>query len=233
MDIQCYISEIRALYASGQTTEHSFRPALAKLFQSIDPALTVINEPKHLTDVGAPDFVFNRGDVAIAWCEAKDIGKDVRKFAATDYSKAQKERYKKGLPNLIYTNGLDFEFIRDGASVDFISIADAAPTLPTRPDSFATLETPLRDFAATTPLSITSSSRLAEIMAGKAAIIKDIMGRALVADMAAREATGTATDLIGQYEAFKASLIHDITVADFADILRRNHRLWPVCGAPA
>jgi hypothetical protein len=139
--------------------------------------------------------------------------------AATDYSKAQKERYKKGLPNLIYTNGLDFEFIRDGASVDFISIADAAPTLPTRPDSFATLETPLRDFAATTPLSITSSSRLAEIMAGKAAFIKDIMGRALVADMAAREATGAVTDLIGQYEAFKASLIHDITVADFADIM--------------
>jgi hypothetical protein len=218
MDIQGYLSEVRALYASGQTTEHSFRPALAKLFQSIDPALTVINEPKHLTDVGAPDFVFQRGDVAIGWCEAKDIGKDVRKFAAADYSKAQKERYKKGLPNLIYTNGLDFEFIRDGEAADFISIADLIPTLPTRPDSFATLETRLRDFAATTPLSITSSSRLAQIMAGKAAIAKDIMGRALVADMAAREATGAATDLIGQYEAFKASLIHDITVADFADI---------------
>ena len=218
MDIQGYVSEIRALYASGQTTEHSFRPALAKLFQSIDPALTVINEPKHLTDVGAPDFVFNRGDVAIGWCEAKDIGKDVRKFAANDYSKAQKERYKKGLPNLIYTNGLDFEFIRDGDSVDFITIADLIPTLLTRPDSFAHLETRLGDFAATTPLSITSSSRLAEIMAGKAAIIKDIMGRALVTDMAAHEATGAATDLIGQYEAFKASLIHDITVADFADI---------------
>ncbi len=218
MDIQGYVSEIRALHASGQTTEHSFRPALAKLFQSIDPALTVINEPKHLTDVGAPDFVFQRGDVAIGWCEAKDIGKDVRKFAAADYSKAQKERYKKGLPNLIYTNGLDFEFIRDGDSVDFITIADATPALPAHPANFTTLENRLCDFAATTPLSITSSSRLAEIMAGKAAIIKDIMGRALVADMAAREAGGAATDLIGQYEAFKASLIHDITVADFADI---------------
>jgi len=39
MDIQGYVNEVRALYASGQTTEHSFRPALAKLFQSIDPAL--------------------------------------------------------------------------------------------------------------------------------------------------------------------------------------------------
>lgn len=218
MDIQSYVSEIRTLYASGQSTEHSFRPALAKLFGSIDPALTVINEPKHLTDVGAPDFVFNRGDVAIGWCEAKDIGKDVRKFAATDYSKAQKERYKKGLPNLIYTNGLDFEFIRDGDSVDFISIADAAPSLPAHPANFAALENRLRDFAHITPLSVTSSAKLAAMMAGKAAIIKDIMGRALVADMKAKDATGTVTDLIGQYEAFKSNLIHDITVEEFADI---------------
>lgn len=218
MDVQGYVNEIRALYASGQTTEHSFRPALAKLFASIDPDLTVINEPKHITDVGAPDFVFQRGDVAIGWCEAKDIGKDVRKFAANDYSKGQKERYRKGLPNLIYTNGLDFEFIREGEVMDFITIADLIPTMPARADNSPLLEHRLRDFAAVTPLSITSSKRLAEMMAGKAAIIKDIMGRALVADFKAQEQGATPTDLIGQYEAFKENLIHDITVDEFADI---------------
>ncbi len=218
MNLQAYVAEIRKLYASGQTTEHSFRPALARLFGSIDPALTVINEPKHITDVGAPDFVFQRGDVAIGWCEAKDIGKDVRRFAANDYSKGQKDRYRKGLPNLIYTNGLDFEFLRDGEAVDFITIADLIPTLPARADNFLLLENRLRDFAHATPLSITSSKRLAEMMAGKAAIIKDIMGRALAADFKARGQGSQATDLIGQYEAFKATLIHDITVEDFADI---------------
>jgi hypothetical protein len=218
MDLQVYLSEIRALYASGQTTEHSFRPALAKLFASIDADIIVINEPKHITDVGAPDFVFQRGDVAIGWCEAKDIGKDVRKFTATDYSKGQKDRYRKALPNLIYTNGLDFEFLRDGDVVDFITIADLIPTLPARTDNFLLLENRLRDFAHVTPLSITSSKRLAEIMAGKAAIIKDIMGRALVADLKAKDQGAQPTDLIGQYEAFKANLIHDITVDDFADI---------------
>ncbi|MCL2525374.1 MAG: N-6 DNA methylase, partial [Betaproteobacteria bacterium] len=220
MDIRAYIGEVRALYASGQTTEHSFRPALAKLFAAIDPALTVINEPKHITDVGAPDFVFMRGEVAIGWCEAKDIDKDVKKFAANDYSKAQKERYRKGLPNLIYTNGLDFEFINEGEAVDFITIADLFfPTLPERPENFTALANRLRDFASVTPLSITSSRRLAEMMAGKAAIIKDIMGRALLADFRALEqGDAAATDLIGQYEAFKANLIHDITIEDFADI---------------
>lgn len=218
MDIAGYLAKIRALYASGQTTEHSFRPALHDLFQSIDPALTVINEPRRTIDVGAPDFVFQRGDVSIGWCEAKDIGKDIRKFAANDYSKAQKDRYRKGLPNLIYTNGLDFEFIRDGESVDFITIADLIPTMPARAEAFATLQARLADFASATPLSVTSSQQLAQLMAGKAMLIKDIMGRALVADMKAKEAGEPATDLIGQFEAFRVNLIHDITVEEFADI---------------
>ena len=80
MDIQSYINEIRALHKSGQTTEHSFRPALSRLFESIDSNLTVINEPKRLTDVGAPDFVFNRNGISIGWC------------------KEQKTIYTKGLP---------------------------------------------------------------------------------------------------------------------------------------
>jgi hypothetical protein len=46
MDITGYLNEIRALAASGQATEHSYRPALERLFTS--------------TEVGAPDFVFNR-----------------------------------------------------------------------------------------------------------------------------------------------------------------------------
>lgn len=41
MDISGYLDEIRKLYASGQTTEHSFRPALERLFASIDPGVTV------------------------------------------------------------------------------------------------------------------------------------------------------------------------------------------------
>lgn len=218
MDISGYLDEIRKLYVSGQSTEHSFRPALERLFKSIDPALTVINEPRRTVDVGAPDFVFQRGDVSIGWCEAKDIGKDVRLFAANDYSKEQKVRYRKGLPNLIYTNGLDFEFIADGDVVDFVTIADLIPTMPARPEAFAHLQARLVDFASATPLSVTSSKRLAQLMAGKAMLIKEIMGNALVADMKLREDGGPATDLIGQYEAFKANLIHDISVAEFADI---------------
>jgi hypothetical protein len=213
MDIQSYLNNIRSLAQSGQATEHSYRPALAGLFKSIDENLTVINEPKQ-SAVGAPDFVFARNGVSIGWCEAKDLRKDISRFGAGDYSREQKERYKKGLPNLIYTNGTDFEFIREGEVTGFVSIADLIPNLPPRPDEFPRLEMLLKDFSAQTPISINSAKQLAKMMAGKAVIIKDIMGNALVAD----KASGIETELTDQYEGFKKSLIHDITIADFADV---------------
>lgn len=213
MDIQSYLNNIRSLAQSGQATEHSYRPALAGLFKSIDENLTVINEPKQ-SAVGAPDFVFARNGVSIGWCEAKDLRKDISRFGAGDYSREQKERYKKGLPNLIYTNGTDFEFIREGEVTGFVSIADLIPNLPPRPDEFPRLEMLLKDFSAQTPISINSAKQLAKMMAGKAVIIKDIMGNALMAD----KNNNIETELTNQYEGFKKSLIHDITIADFADV---------------
>jgi hypothetical protein len=214
MEIGAYLNEIRDLAESGQATEHSYRPALERLFKSIDTNLTVINEPKRLTDVGAPDFVFNRKGVPIGWCEAKDLGKEITKFKAGDYSKEQKVRYAKGLPNLIYTNGVDFEFIRTGDVVDLVTIAEPAENLLARPDQFERLEMLLRDFAQQTPISINTAKQLAEMMAGKAMLIKDRIGNSLLADTKA----GENSDLVGQFQAFKTHLIHDITIADFADI---------------
>jgi hypothetical protein len=109
MDIAGYLDQVRAAYDSGHATEHSYRPALYALFKSIDPALTVINEAKQ-SEGGMPDFLFLRGEIPFGWAEAKDIDKDVIKLKG--YSIEQRRRYEKAYPNLIYTNGVDFEFIR-------------------------------------------------------------------------------------------------------------------------
>ncbi len=209
MNIQSYLDEVRAKYASGQATEHSYRPALAALFGSIDPTLTVINEPKK-SEAGMPDFLFERGGVPFGWAEAKDINKDVIKLKG--YSVEQRKRYEKAYPNLIYTNGVDFEFIREGEPVHFVSIADFLMGLQPKPDKFAELERQLKLFADQKPISIRSAAKLAEIMAAKAAIIKDEIAIALADNVEARKG------LEGQFKSFKANLLPNLTADEFADI---------------
>lgn len=209
MNISDYLDKVRAKYDSGQATEHSYRGALEELFQSIDPALDIINEPKK-TDAGMPDFLFQRGDVPVGWCEAKDVDKDV--IALKGYSIEQRKRYEKAFPNLIYTNGVDFEFIRDGEQVHFVSIADFLMGLQPKPDKFDELERQLQNFAAQQDVTIRSAQKLAELMAAKAAIIKDEIGIALSDD------PGLRSNLAGQFKSFKADLLPNLTTGEFADI---------------
>jgi hypothetical protein len=212
MQIATYLDRVRAIYASGQATEHSYRPALHALFQSIDPALTVINEPKR-SEAGMPDFLFQQGVVPIGWAEAKDIDKDVIKLKG--YSIEQRKRYERAYPNLIYTNGVDFEFIREGTRVHFVSIADFMGQLgglQPLPDRFDELERQLRSFAAAKPISVTSAAKLAELMAAKAAIIKDEI------DLALKDDPHFRTGLGGQFKSFKANLLPALEPSEFADI---------------
>ncbi|MEO0995133.1 MAG: hypothetical protein AAFX62_15160, partial [Pseudomonadota bacterium] len=83
MIIEDFLNEIISRYKAGDATEHTYRPALARLFEALDPDVTVTNEAKRVTDVGSPDFTFQRKDqtrgfLTIGHCEAKDIGLDVR-----------------------------------------------------------------------------------------------------------------------------------------------------------
>jgi len=204
-----YLAELRAKYATGQATEHSYRPALEKLFRAIDPTLTVINEPKRV-EVGAPDFLLARKDVNVGWVEAKDVGRNLRQLKG--HSAEQKVRYLRGFANLVYTNGLDFEFYRDGKKISEVSIADVGPGLPSHPDSFETLARNLQSFMQVTPISIRSAARLAKLMAGKAAIIKDVINNVLTDDVDMKSA------IAGQYKAFKADLLPDLRPSEFADI---------------
>ncbi|WP_417483796.1 type ISP restriction/modification enzyme [Maricaulis salignorans] len=209
--IHTYFAAIRAVHATGQATEHSYRPALRDLFSSLDDKISVINEPKRVA-VGAPDFIFERNGIPVGHCEAKDLDKDLK--ALKGYSVEQKQRYRKGFPNLVYTNGLDFEFYREGELIRSISIGDFLLGVQAKPEEFDALEAQLQDFVAQRPRTIHSSKKLAEMMAGKAALIKDMMGKALLIDL--RDEPDS--ELAGQYEAFKQHLIHDITAADFADL---------------
>ncbi len=212
MDIAGYLEKVSAKYASGQATEHSYRGALEALFQSIDPAIEVINEPKR-SEGGMPDFLFQRKGVAFGWAEAKDLPKDVIKLKG--YSVEQRKRYEAAYPNLLYTNGVDFEFIRDKEVLHHTSIASFVGDLgglQPLPDRFGELERQLKLFAEAKPISIRSAPKLAEIMAAKAAIIKDEVGIALEKDLEFRSGLGR------QFNTFKDNLLPNLTPGEFADI---------------
>jgi hypothetical protein len=216
IDVAGYLEEVRKVFASGVAQEHAYRPALEKLFKSITPDVTAINEPKGIK-VGRPDFVFLRSvgkgaDITIGHCEAKDVGLGINPKGMSDFNKAQHERYVKALPNLVYTNGLDWRFYKKGELVREISIADFVMGIQPKPDQFTVLAHQLEDFCAERLQTITSAEKLAEMMAGKAVLIKDILFNSLKDDKDLR------TDLTGQYESFKEMLIHDLSAEDFADL---------------
>ncbi len=73
-----------------------------------------------------------------------------------DTNKDQQQRYKAGLPNLIYTNCLDWDFYRNGDLIASVKIADNLMGIQPLPDNYTALENLLHDFFAQRPQSITS-----------------------------------------------------------------------------
>lgn len=205
--ISDFVSRVQAIQKTGAATEHSYRSAFEGLFASL--GVTALNEPKRVK-CGAPDFIVSQGEIVIGHVETKDLHVPIR--GMKDSNKAQQERYKAALPNLIYTNGLDWDFYRDGDLTASVSIANFVMGVIPEPKQYDTLENLLRDFIAQKPQTITSPRELAERMAGKANLIKDVLRKTLADDKTFQ------TEISSQYQAFKENLIHDITPEDFADI---------------
>lgn len=206
-----YIKELNAQYKTGKATEHSYRPALKELLQSLLPKMTVINEPRRY-DFGAPDYILMRKDAPVAFIEAKDFVK-TNDLAGRKENKEQFDRYKQSLDNIIFTDYLDFWLYRNGEFVDSVRIAelkgDKIVLVSENEAKFISL---IEHLANAQPQKITSSKKLAEIMAGKARLLADVIGRTLTKDV------DEQGEIYGQMCAFKEVLMHDITPESFADL---------------
>ncbi len=74
MPFKAYLKEINKVFKAGNATEHSYRPALKLLIESLSAGVTATNEPQRIA-CGAPDFIVTKGLMPIGYVEAKDIGK--------------------------------------------------------------------------------------------------------------------------------------------------------------
>jgi len=205
--ISSYIKEINQLYQTGLTTEHSFRPALQHLLQSCTNC-TVINEQSHI-DCGAPDLTLLRKGMAVAYIEAKDL--EDGDLDGRKKNKEQFDRYKASLDTIIFTDYLDFHLYEHGEWQQSVRLAEIQGNKIRLSDAdrFISLMEHLKTAQAQ---RITSASRLAQLMAGKARLLRDIIEQALIQD------GDNPTELRSYMEAFRQVLIHDITSKTFADI---------------
>ena len=213
--IGAYIRKVEDEWKSGRATEHTYRPMLKELVEALMTRITVVNEPKHI-ECGAPDYLLRRGADILGFIEAKDIGDG--DLDGRTVNKEQFNRYKDSLDNLCFTDYLDFHFYDHGDFVDSVRIAEPKGDRIVTADD-AELERFLQlleRFADAKPQHITSPSRLARLMAGKARLLADGVRRYL-----GREENADSM-LAQQMEAFRNVLIHDIDADSFADIFAQT-----------
>ena len=152
----------------------------------------------------------------IGFIEAKDIGDKDLTGAKKTGNKEQFDRYKASLSNFIFTDYLRFLFFKEGELYAEITLGELQKNGEIQPlvENFSTFENLIKDFAQHIGQNIKSAKRLAELMAGKARLLADVIEKALNKD----EENATNSSLYNQLESFRNVLIHDLTHKGFADV---------------
>ena len=215
MDLKEYISTVNQKYRAGNATEHTYRGVLEQLMQSLLPKLRIVNEPKR-EKCGAPDYIASRKDgMPVFYIEAKNIGDNDLDGRNPHGHKEQFTRYKQALDYIIFTDYLDFHLYEHGEFIDSVRIAevkgDKIVAIHENEEKFLNL---IEHVGNNAIQSITSASRLAKLMAGKARLLENIIEQA----MNDETESYANKSLRGQYQAFKDVLIQELKKEDFADI---------------
>ena len=212
--ISYYLNNVKLRYDRGDATEHTFRGDLQTLLESLCPDVRATNEPKR-QKCGAPDYILTRQDIPIGFIEAKDIGDKDLEGAKKTGNQEQFNRYKNALGNLIFTDYLDFHFYQDGQCIEKIALGKVIDkSISAQTENFARFAHLIQGFCQYKGQTIKSSKKLAEMMAGKARLLSDVIGKSLTSD----ELNHENSTLKDQMTAFKEILIHDITPQGFADV---------------
>ena len=216
MNLKQYIADLNQQYRTGLAREHSYRPALKDLLQSLLPKMVVTNEPAHF-ECGAPDYIISRekDHLPVFFVEAKDVNDADLDGRNKNGHKEQFDRYKQALDHIIFTDYLDFHLYEYGEFIDSVRIAEIKGNnivgIDGAEEKFAGM---IEHLATSAIQSITSASKLAKLMAAKARLLANIIDTAMNDEAETYE----NDNLQGQYTAFKDVLIQELTKSEFADI---------------
>lgn len=207
--ISRYLKAIEKALAAGNATEHTHRPALQALVESVAEGVTATNEPKRVK-CGAPDYIVTRGATPLGYIEAKDVGKSLDREERSE----QMRRYLEGLDNLLLTDYLEFRWYVRGEQVQVARLGtfDAGrERVRLEPKGAEEVGKLLEDFLTEVIPTINSPKELAERMARVARLIRDTISRAFKTE-------GAGGSLHEQMKGFRTVLLHDLTEEQFADM---------------
>ena len=206
--LKTYLTQIEQALKAGNATEHTHRPALKALLESLEPGVTATNEPKRIK-CGAPDYIVTRGDIPLGYIEAKDIGISLDEVESGE----QLKRYRDSLANLILTDYLEFRWYIAGEHrlTARLATPDKAGKLKLSPDGVQQLDQLLEGFFRADIPVVNSPKELAVRMAALARLMRSIIERTFTEE-------GERGTLHSQMEAFQKVLLRDMTAAQFADM---------------
>ncbi len=203
-----YIRTIEKELALGNATEHTHRPALKALFESLGDGIVATNEPRRV-ECGAPDFVVTTGSTTIGYIEAKDVGKSLDEAEHSE----QLQRYCDSLTNLVLTDYLEFRWYVDGERRLSARLGTPIRDGRVRRDK-AGIEAVtwlVDDFLSHRAAPVGTAKELAQRMARLAHMIRDL----IIAAFAKEPESGS---LHAQFLAFRDNLIPDLSTEQFADM---------------
>src|ERR1017187_10965958 len=170
-----YLRKLERALQRGDATEHTHRPALKALIEALDENVICTNEPKR-SACGAPDYVVSRkrDQLTLGYIEAKNIGVDLADHERGD----QLKRSIPALPNLLFTDYVEFRWFVDGKKRETFRLATVAPggkLAPVSAEEMERAKSLLLAFLTQRPVDIASAEELARRLAKLTHVIRDII----------------------------------------------------------
>jgi hypothetical protein len=212
-----YLDEIRKNLANGDATEHTHRPALKKLLESIGKGVMATNEPTRIL-CGAPDFILSKGKIPLGHVETKDVGFNL---AAMEKGKPpygeQFARYRDGLPNWILTDYLQFIWYVNGEKRMTVCLAeiDKKGKIKSLENGESELDNLFKAFFVQKSFTVSTAKDLAERMAGMTRIVCDL----IVNTFEHEQEKGWLHTWLAS---FRETLIPDLEEKQFADMFAQT-----------
>lgn len=217
-DFEKYFKSLQA-HEINSITEHSHRPALKDLMESLaGTKIKILHEPKREGKFGSPDFKITHTESITGYVENKKIQENLDGTIKSD----QIKKYQSLSDNILLTNYIDWIWIKEGR----VQKRETLCLLTDIEDKRAKLdkikadavEKLIRSFLSQAPKEIADAKKLAQALAVRAKLLKDF----LLDELKRQKVEHTEGRLYQLFETFKTFVFHELEVEEFADAFAQN-----------